>query len=351
MVCSVIPGADNFVELPDVIVVDQSEPAEEVWFYNFDDRNLSAWEIYGFVAPIPYSNPPGSFSTEDGSLRSNSTGTVASMAHVNSSVAYGTWSFDVDVVDTVLHDFVIPFIIVSWNLDAWWIDCYLLQIVTGMYGGDPQPRVVAGKGIENTESPRGKDAVWLDEEPHDDIFGWKSFIITRENNGQFYVYMNESLMLGFKDTQHTTCIQFAFGAAGGPAIDNINVSDTVDYDAAPPEWAPGPVDQMIDVGSDFRYDLNATDFSGLGTWAINDTTNFAIDSNGVITNTTALGVGSYGLNVSVSDSLGFTRAAVFDVTVQPVPTTAQPDLTLYAVAGVAGIVIIALVVVIMKKRG
>jgi hypothetical protein len=138
MVCSVIPGADNPIVLPDVFVVDQSEPAEEVWFYDFNDDNLTDWEIYGFEGMIPYSNPPGSFSTDDGSLRINSTGTVASMAHVNSSVAYGTWSFDVDVVDTVLHDIVIPFIMVSWTLDAWWIDCYFFQIVTGMYGGDPQ---------------------------------------------------------------------------------------------------------------------------------------------------------------------------------------------------------------------
>ena len=129
------------------------------------------------------------------------------------------------------------------------------------------------------------------------------------------------------------------------------ISDSVDYDAAPPKWDPVPIDQLIDLGQDFRYDLNATDFSGLGTWAINDTTNFAIDSNGVITNTTALTLGSHGLNVSVSDSLGFTRAAVFSLTVQPVQITAQPDLTLYLIAGGAGIVIVALVVLFMKKRG
>ncbi|MHA2350738.1 MAG: hypothetical protein ACXADL_14035 [Candidatus Thorarchaeota archaeon] len=350
MVCAVIPGTESPVAISSVEETAQNKPAAEVWSCDFDDGIPSDWEIYGFEGIIPYSNPPGSFSTDDGSLRSNSTGEVASMAHVNSSVAYGTWSFDVDVVDTILHDIVIPFIMVSWTLDAWWIDCYFFQIVTGMYGGNPQPRVQAAKGFENTESPRGKDVVWIDSEPHDDIFGWKNFIITREDNGQFYFYMNESLMLGFKDTQHTTCNQFAFGAAGGPAIDNIVVDDEVIFDAAPPEWTE-PSDKTIELGQDFRYDLNATDFSGLGTWAINDTTNFAIDSNGVITNTTALALGSYGLNVSVSDSLGFTRASVFKVTVESVPTTTLPDLTLYAAAGVAGIVIIALVVVFMKKRG
>ncbi|MHA2376880.1 MAG: hypothetical protein ACXAB9_11995 [Candidatus Thorarchaeota archaeon] len=112
MVCAVIPGTESPVAISsveetaqnkpaaEVWSCDQNKPAAEVWSCDFDDGIPSDWEIYGFEGIIPYSNPPGSFSTDDGSLRSNSTGTVASMAHVNSSVAYGTWSFDVDVVDT-----------------------------------------------------------------------------------------------------------------------------------------------------------------------------------------------------------------------------------------------------------
>ncbi|MFW9793926.1 MAG: hypothetical protein ACFFEE_06485, partial [Candidatus Thorarchaeota archaeon] len=129
---------------------------------------------------------------------------------------------------------------------------------------------------------------------------------------------------------------------------NIVVSNTVDYDAAPPEWVQEPTNQEVAFGKEFRYDLNATDFSGLGTWGLNDTTNFAIDSNGVITNAVGLALGVYALNVSVSDSQGYTRSAEFTVTVQ---TTAQPYLTLYAVAGVGAFVIVALAVVVMKKRG
>jgi hypothetical protein len=215
-----------------------------------------------------------------------------------------------------------------------------------MYGGDPQPRVQVGKSIAAT-NPRGKTVSWWGPYDYDDILGWKNFIITREDNGQFYFYMNGTFMLGFKDTQHTTCNQFAFGSAGGPAIDNINVSDTVDFDAAPPEWNPAPVDQLIDPGQDFRYDLNATDFSGLGTWTLNDTTNFAIDSNGVITNIVDLEVARYTLNVSVSDSQGYARSSVFDIVVRELP---PPDLTLYLLVGGGGIVIVTLVVFLMKKR-
>ncbi len=126
------------------------------------------------------------------------------------------------------------------------------------------------------------------------------------------------------------------------------VSDTVDFDAAPPEWTQEPTDQVIELGQDFRYDLNATDFSGVEDWWLNDTTNFVMDYNGVIYNTVDLEFGTYALNVSVDDTLGFTQSAVFTVSVQIPPS---PALGFYA--GVAGgaIVIIALVVVFMKKRG
>ncbi len=323
-------------------------PATAVWSYDFDDGNLSDWAFYGNQGTMPYTEEVGNFSAEDGALRA--TGDYFNIATVNSSVAYGTWMFDVDIVETSIHEIVISFLTVSWSIEANGLECYFLQAITGLYGTSAQPRLQVGRVIPTSDSPAPRSVTWVGRYPYDDLLGWKNFIITRESNGQFYIYMNETLIIGFKDSMYTTCNEFLFGAKAGPAIDNIVVSDTVDFDAAPPEFDPKPTDKVIELGQDFRYDLNATDFSGLGTWALNDTSNFAIDSNGVITNATALTLGSYGLNVSVSDSLGFTNASVFSVTVQSVQSTAQPDLTLFAVAGVSSILIIALVVVFMKKR-
>ena len=104
------------------------------------------------------------------------------------------------------------------------------------------------------------------------------------------------------------------------------------------------------MGQDFRYDLNATDHSGIDIWALNDTTNFAIDSNGVITNIVDLALGTYGLNVSVSDTLGFTNSTAFRVIVEN-PDQLMPDLIPYVLVGGGVIVVIALVVVFIKKRG
>jgi len=98
-------------------------------------------------------------------------------------------------------------------------------------------------------------------------------------------------------------------------------------DTTGPTWVQIPSDQQITVEQSFRYDLNATDYSGIETWTLNDTARFAIDSNGVITNLVDLELGSYGLNVTVSDSLGNTRIAVFKVTVTEIPVTTTTTTT------------------------
>ncbi|MFX1483966.1 MAG: hypothetical protein ACFFCP_12365 [Promethearchaeota archaeon] len=344
---SVIPVNNSPIETSTIAPVEVNKPADVAWSEDFDDGNISDWGIYGIVAPWPYTSVPGNFSVEDGALRANGTGEVWSIANTSSKVAYGTWTFDVDVVASYNHEIVIPFLMLKWTLVDWGIDCYFLQIVTGVYEDDPQPRLQAGKTYAANIN-RHREVVWFGSYAYDDMLGWKHFIITREDNGQFYVYMNGTLALGFKDNQHTTCNEFVFSTGPGPAIDNIVIYDNITYDKAPPEWAPAPVDQMIDYGTDFRYDLNATDFSGLGTWSINDTTNFAIDSNGVVTNVVDLEVARYTLNVSVSDSQGYARSAVFDVVVRQLFGS---DLTLYLLAGGAGVVIVALVVLFMRRRG
>ncbi len=344
-VSSIISVKESPMKTLTIIPVEQHEPATEVWSYDFDDGNISEWGIFGIGGYPPYDVYPGNFSAVDGALRS--TGVQFSIAALNRSVAYGTWTFDVDVVDTSIHEIVIPFISIEWDFSVWMKQTYWLQIVTGQYEANPQTRFRAGKSFLS-DSPWGRTAVELASQDYDDIFGWKHIIITRDHTGQFYVYVNETLVLGYKDTQHTTCNQFIFSTRAGPAIDNIVVSDTVDYDAAPPEWDPEPpTNQAIVVGQDFRYDLNATDFSEIGSWSLNDTANFGIDSNGVITNTVNLALGTYGLNVSVSDTGGFTRSAVFNVIVERL---AQPDLTPYVLVGGGVIVVIVLVVVFLKKR-
>jgi hypothetical protein len=103
---------------------------------------------------------------------------------------------------------------------------------------------------------------------------------------------------------------------------------------APPTWDQTPTDRVVELGNKFRYDLNATDFSDIGAWWINDTTHFAIDSSGVITNKTFLAVGVYYLRVNVTDTLGNNQPTMFKVTVRdttpPAWTSTPSDLQFVA---------------------
>ncbi len=76
---------------------------------------------------------------------------------------------------------------------------------------------------------------------------------------------------------------------------------TLLIDTAEPTWDQTPTDLAVEFGSGFRYDLNASDVSGIDHYSVNDTSHFAIDGVGLITNKTALSVGVYGLEVRAYD--------------------------------------------------
>jgi hypothetical protein len=76
---------------------------------------------------------------------------------------------------------------------------------------------------------------------------------------------------------------------------------TLLIDTAEPTWNQTPTDLAVEFGSGFRYDVNASDLSGIDHYSVNDTSHFAIDGVGLITNKTALPVGVYGLEVRAYD--------------------------------------------------
>ncbi|MFX1474797.1 MAG: hypothetical protein ACFFCO_04860, partial [Promethearchaeota archaeon] len=88
------------------------------------------------------------------------------------------------------------------------------------------------------------------------------------------------------------------------------------FDASPPTWVSVPSDQIIEFGSAFSYDLDATDASGLGYWEVNDSAYFVISGGGVITNRTTLPVGVFGLRVTVYDIYKHPLSGTFTVHVQ-----------------------------------
>jgi subtilisin family serine protease len=96
---------------------------------------------------------------------------------------------------------------------------------------------------------------------------------------------------------------------------NVIVQDT-----SPPEWSPIPSDIVINRGDDLKYDLNATDLSGIDYWWINDTTHFSIDNYGIITITTQLMVGEYWLEIRAYDPYDNYCFYTIKITVEEVPS-------------------------------
>lgn len=83
----------------------------------------------------------------------------------------------------------------------------------------------------------------------------------------------------------------------------------------PPIWASSLEDKMLEYGESLRYDLNATDLTGLDSWWLNDTAHFAVDDEGLVKTVGLIPVGRYGLQVFVNDTWGNTLNGTFTVSV------------------------------------
>ncbi len=105
------------------------------------------------------------------------------------------------------------------------------------------------------------------------------------------------------------------------ADNRINANITINIESqAPPTWVEAPTNQVVELGSSFYYYLDATDRSGIDSWWLTSGGPFTISSHGDITNTGALSLAVYNIEVWVNDSLGNALSATFQV--QVVDTTA-----------------------------
>jgi hypothetical protein len=116
-------------------------------------------------------------------------------------------------------------------------------------------------------------------------------------------------------------------------------------------WVQTPADQVIGTTSPFAYQLQATSAAPLS-WQVNNT-NFLIDTEGVLRNSTVLEVGVYQLRITVADAASNTLAADIVVTVSPDSTTTTDgnQTLLLLAASIGGLVVLILVVVLVRKRG
>lgn len=86
-----------------------------------------------------------------------------------------------------------------------------------------------------------------------------------------------------------------------------------DHDA--PIWDQTPKDQIVEYGEYFTYDINASDISGIAHYWINDTSNFYINTDGLIISITILNVGEYWLEIRAYDPYDNFISAEIKITV------------------------------------
>jgi len=128
---------------------------------------------------------------------------------------------------------------------------------------------------------------------------------------------------------------------------------------SPVTWLEVPTDQYYPYGSYIRLDLNATaPPPGLSYWWLSDSTYFIIDQYGVLTNTFWLAVGTYWVQVWVSDWMGNVITASISITVyggtSTTTTTLQIPLLIFIIGTVAAISTLTFVsivgIVVLRQR-
>ena len=82
------------------------------------------------------------------------------------------------------------------------------------------------------------------------------------------------------------------------------------------DWNQTPVDPVNEYLTPFVLSLNATCSTGIISWSVNDTSNFQVNSVGIVSNITTLDVGNYAIEVTVNDTLDNQLKQTFTLTVE-----------------------------------
>jgi len=99
-------------------------------------------------------------------------------------------------------------------------------------------------------------------------------------------------------------------------LDTITLNKTVTLDETPPYFTTIPADASLSEGESLSVDFDAADGVGFDSFAINWSNTFNIDSStGGLTNTSALSVGSYSINVTINDTSNNLNSTIYGVTV------------------------------------
>lgn len=196
----------------------QTCSAVVVWQDNFNDGDYEGWTIY-----------QGDFEITANALVANGSYGIWNFIRTPSTVAYGTWTFDILSEDAPQnHTYV--YIISGGTVD---FPNYRLCIWTGSFPGwAPGPGVSLLK--QNTTATVSI-ADWFTGT----LSGWHSYEVTRDQTGLFRISVDGTLRITVTNNEITTSGAFRFGAQENSGIDNIVVDAPATTTPTPPPAIPG----------------------------------------------------------------------------------------------------------------
>ncbi|MFW9848308.1 MAG: hypothetical protein ACFFF4_04165 [Candidatus Thorarchaeota archaeon] len=236
----VIPLA--FIILLFTISIQTPGEAVELIYEDFEDMTYDNWGTYGEIfnrtENIYYPANSANFSAADKTLKViGPTGDwlrqLYSIAYLNYSVNYGTWSFDLFMVDTPGHEIVI-FLLADSIYPASYSNNisepsmtygYVFVILT--YGSWPNyDRPLIEFWYFNNGVSQVIDRYDLGPSGSTWPGGWTHFDIARNLAGHFYISLNGTVCMSIQPPVHNIPSgYFTFGGQAGHAIDNLTIHD------------------------------------------------------------------------------------------------------------------------------
>jgi len=197
------------------------------WSDDFNDKVPDGWTFDGFnVTESSANEVPANYTLEDGNLRF--IGEYETHAYHASDVTTGTWSFDVDCVNTRRNHTQIAFMSdgIPANLTGESPSFpaeYGIFIVTSTFGSFDNEFALYRRDTDSFVLSHviGRYSV-------SSLSGWYHIDVSRDSTGYFQVSINGTLRIGGTDNQFDSSSYFGFYGGSGPAIDNIVVTEAIE---------------------------------------------------------------------------------------------------------------------------
>jgi hypothetical protein len=197
-----------------ILIIWQTMPsgAVNVWSEEFEDGNYDGWTILD-----------GSYSATTEKLIATGEKTAHHRIRHNSSVAYGTWSFDVCINQSDLisgEHMYIYFLTEIFGVLGEEKGYFLTLIPNPSWMVHPVSIILGSRtGLPSKTLGESAYAGKLSERQH--------FDITRNTDGHFNVFVNGSLIIEIMDNEYTVGNYFGFDSQGGHGLDNITVNNDI----------------------------------------------------------------------------------------------------------------------------